>query len=279
MRITVVSNNWTTRRGFVAEHGLSLLIGWKGHRILFDTGQGLALPSNLSQLKRSPIDLDAIVLSHGHYDHTGSLAWLASEDAGEKIPFYVHPDALVPRMIRDENNGNGNGSRRIGAEEEDLHVMWSKTRLVSEPTELEPGLWVSGTIENRHKEEEPTAEFMTRRGGRFVRDDFKDDMALFGETKSGLVIVSGCAHAGIVAMVEQAIRVTGNKKVRAIIGGFHLVDAPDERVDWTIEQFRRLGVSILAPMHCTGMSAISRLAQSFPREIRMLGAGDFLDLR
>ena len=274
MRITAISNNWTHRRGFIAEHGLALLVNWNKKRVLFDTGQGLALPSNLPLLKRSIREIDFVVLSHGHYDHGGALEWLATELEGKTPPLYTHPDALLHRYSRK------NGSlQQVGLPEgKNLLAEWMNTELSSEPVELLPGLWLSGEIHPRHAEEAMETEFLIQRGKGIQPDSFMDDQALFAESPKGLVILTGCAHAGLIATIEWALSLLSHTKIHAVIGGFHLDSASEQRIQWTINQLKKWDIPILAPMHCTGLEAIRQLKNAFSQSVRLMGAGDHLDI-
>ncbi len=273
MRIVLVSNNWANRRGFLAEHGLSLLIGWKRKRLLFDTGQGLVLPENLALLKRSVREIDAVALSHGHYDHGGGLEWLASELEGKTPPLYIHPDAKLPRYCRD------NGSlRRI-----DFHnggkplAGWGQIRETTQPVEIFPGLWTTGEIPSA-EEEAPSEEFLIDRGAGCVQDTFQDEQGLFAVTPKGLIVITGCAHTGVVSTVKQAMALSGEKRVRAVFGGFHLRGVSEARMKWTLEQFQKLDIGSIFPLHCTGFEAAFTLREYFPDRVAMPGAGETLEL-
>jgi len=274
VKITLVSNNWTKRRGFIAEHGLSLMIYRQQKRVLFDTGQGLALPSNLASLKRSTREIDAIVLSHGHYDHGGALEWLLDEFEGKIPPLYAHPDAALPRYSRTHGP-----LRQIGVSDGTFTLsQWPSLKLSTEPIEVLPGLHLTGEIQPRHSEEFKESEFLLDRGKGLEADSFADDQALFTSTSEGLVVITGCAHSGVIATIERALALSGEKRVHTVIGGFHLVGASEARLEWTIEQFARLNPSFIVPLHCTGQVGICRLYSAFPQSVRLLGAGDCLEI-
>lgn len=275
MRITVVSNNCTRRRGFVAEHGLSLLVNWRGKRVLFDVGQGLALPTNLAQLKRSLKEIDAIALSHGHYDHGGALEWMATEDDSRLPSLYAHPDAFYPRFRREDGALKRISIPNAAAGSE---APWPKRVSSKEPQQLLPELWLSGEIQPRHPEEKDAAEFLIDRGQGPQPDPFLDDQALFAETHSEVVILTGCAHSGLIATVERVLALSSRRKVQALIGGFHLESATQKRMDWTLNELRRWKIPLIVPMHCTGFEATRQLKNAFPEAVRTLGAGERIDI-
>lgn len=274
MRITVVSNNYTTRRGFVAEHGLSLLVNWQGKRVLFDVGQGLALPTNLGQLRRSLKEIEGIALSHGHYDHGGALEWMAIEGSSNPPPLYAHPDAFLPRFRRENRT-----LQRISIPSAPGGTaLWPNLRTSAKPQQLLPGLWLSGEIQPRHAEEEAATEFLIDRGQGTEPDPFLDDQALFAETKSGVVILTGCAHSGLIAVIERVLALSSHRRVQALIGGFHLGNASSERIDWTLNALEQWNIPLVVPMHCTGFEATRRLKNAFPEAVRTLGAGERIDI-
>ncbi|MBN1476412.1 MBL fold metallo-hydrolase [Candidatus Sumerlaeota bacterium] len=275
MKIWVLSNNWTTRRGFVAEHGLSLLIESDGRRLLFDTGQGFALPINLAALGMKPQDIDAVALSHGHWDHGGGLAWLAN-NGGRGLPLFAHPMAFERRIRRSELSDHDIGLHEPGGLRERFEMVE-----VTEPREILSGLWLTGEISARHEEEAPDPRHMIDRGHEPEPDPFRDDLALFtrgGAGGQGVVVVTGCAHSGVVATLEHVGSLTGASTVEALIGGFHLSGASAERLRWTIENLRRFAISLLAPLHCTGFTAIGAFQSVFGGRVALPGSGDWLEI-
>jgi 7,8-dihydropterin-6-yl-methyl-4-(beta-D-ribofuranosyl)aminobenzene 5'-phosphate synthase len=279
MKIWVLSNNWTTQRGFVAEHGLSLAIEVDGRRVLFDTGQGFALPANLSAMGIKPQDFEAIVLSHGHWDHGGGLAWLANNGC-RGLPLFAHPMAFERRIRRAEFSDHDIGLREPGGLKERFEMVE-----VTEPREILPGLWLTGEITRRHEEEAPDPRHLIDRGAGPEPDPFQDDLALFIDLDCvesgqghGVVIVTGCAHAGVVATLEHVSSLTEGSPVAALIGGFHLSRSSVARLTWTLENIRPFDIAILAPMHCTGFPAIEAFRGVFGERVKLLGAGACLEI-
>jgi 7,8-dihydropterin-6-yl-methyl-4-(beta-D-ribofuranosyl)aminobenzene 5'-phosphate synthase len=260
IRLTVLVENSVTTRGLKAEHGLAFLIEIGGRRVLFDTGQSELLLDNARTLGLPLEGLDAMVLSHGHYDHTGGLAAVCRLSPGARI--YLHPAAMRPKYSG-SNNGPG---RDIGMPAAGKHALANAgTNVVPATTcqEVVENLFVTGEIPRQTDFEDV--------GGKFCLDarcqqpdPLVDDQALFFETSDGVVVLLGCAHAGVVNTLRHIERFTQGKRCHAVIGGMHLLNAAPARLHATIEALRRWNVSKLVPMHCTGLAATMRLWAEFP---------------
>jgi 7,8-dihydropterin-6-yl-methyl-4-(beta-D-ribofuranosyl)aminobenzene 5'-phosphate synthase len=238
--------------GMLAEHGLAYWIeSDDGHRVLFDTGQGNVLAGNAYRLNIPLHDAEAIVLSHGHFDHTGGLDEMLCN--GPPAPIYAHPAAFDAKYAR---NRDGT-AREIGiplAVRESLHRHAPKVIGTESPTTILGALTATGQVAR-------TTDFEDTGGPFFLdaacskRDPLIDDQSLFFETSEGIVVLLGCAHSGVINTLRYIGELSGNKPIRAVIGGMHLVSASPARITRTIEEFRRLDVRSLAPCHCTGMAA------------------------
>jgi 7,8-dihydropterin-6-yl-methyl-4-(beta-D-ribofuranosyl)aminobenzene 5'-phosphate synthase len=267
--LTILVENSVHTRGLKAEHGLAVLIERGGHRVLFDTGQSDLVLQNAAALGCSLDALDAIVLSHGHDDHTGGLAAVCRRSPDARV--FLQPAAMEAKF-----SANTAGSaRNIGMPEAGRQAATSAGKnlvLTRSCEEVIEGVFVTGEIPRQTDFEDV--------GGRFFLDEccqqpdpLEDDQALFFETPDGIVVLLGCAHAGAVNTLLHIERLTNGKRFHAVLGGMHLLNASPARLNATIEALRRWNVSRFVPMHCTGLAAVARLWEMFPGCCAAAGVG------
>lgn len=270
LRITVLADDTVAARSARGEHGLCFYIESGDRRLLFDTGQGLVLADNAQALAIDLGAVDTIVLSHGHYDHTGGLPTVLAA-ARNPVAVHAHPDALQPKY---------HGARAIGmppAAREALAGPHCHLIVSGEPGEVAPGIFRTGEIPRMHAEETPEEKFHLDPEGT-APDPLLDDQSLFFPTPQGTVVLLGCAHAGVINILDHVRRLTDNRPLRAVLGGMHLGAASAVRLQWTLDSLRRLAPRLLVPMHCTGMPAAAALWHEFPETCRPGGAGAIFEL-
>ncbi|NLF23864.1 MAG: MBL fold metallo-hydrolase [Lentisphaerae bacterium] len=272
LQIVVLAENTAAGRGIRGEHGLAFLVERDGQHLLFDTGQGLVLADNAKVLNLDLTCLDAIVLSHGHYDHTGGLAQVL-ECASRPLPVHAHPGAVAPKY-----RAKASGIYAIGMPEACLRAArGSAARLMlsTDAVAILPGVRMTGEIPRIHDEERSQEHFCLDAEGR-QDDPVADDQALIVETATGIVVLLGCAHAGVINTLDHIRGLTGGAPIRAVVGGMHLRSATPERLAWTIRELRRFDIAALYPMHCTGFAATAALWQALPGRVQSAGAGAIL---
>ena len=265
VRVVVLSDNCASARAARGEHGLSYFIEIAGRRALFDVGQGLVLAENAQALGVDLGAVEAIALSHGHYDHTGGLP-IALAAARGPVAVHLHPDALQPKY---------NGTRAIGMPPAARAALAGpNVRLVESraPGEVVPGLFLTGEIPRPHPEESLAEIFHLDPDGHAV-DPLLDDLSLYFDTPEGVVVLLGCAHAGVIHILERVRALTNGRPLRAVLGGLHLGHANEARLRWVIERLRELRPLLLVPMHCTGPRAAAALWTAFSETCRPGGAG------
>jgi len=258
-----------SRNTLVAEHGLSMLVtvyeGEESHSVLFDTGHtGTGVPHNLRQLKINLSHIEAIVLSHGHVDHVGAL-YPILKGLSRPMPLVVHPWGFhSPRLLKWPDGRIDRFPDTLI--KEDLKKQGCEILESQEPVSLAGGMiLVTGEIERTTSFEKGFPLAKTARNGEIVPDPISDDQSLIVHLREkGLVVISGCAHSGIVNTVLYSRKITGIEPVHAILGGFHLTGSLFESIiGETITALMEIGPKVLVPMHCTGWKAINRFSESF----------------
>ena len=274
LRVTVLADNCVAAVDLLAEHGLSMLIEADDWRILFDTGQGKVLRANADALGIRLAPLDAVVLSHGHFDHTGGLAGLLREVSPSAI--FLHPAALAQKYAKRENPPH----RSIGIPESSrqaLDAVQNRIVWTRSATEIVPGVWCTGEIPRLPVNGQAATGFFLD-ADLHEPDPMADDQALFIDTTRGLVVLAGCAHAGVVNTLDRVSALAGRTQGLALAGGLHLGRATDKELEASASAIGKRNFQVLAPCHCTGMGAQSYLRARFQPLVQDVGVGTRLVL-
>jgi 7,8-dihydropterin-6-yl-methyl-4-(beta-D-ribofuranosyl)aminobenzene 5'-phosphate synthase len=268
----------------LAEHGLSLLVavtvGEKTHSILFDCGYStIGLPHNVEIMGINLDKIEAIVLSHGHMDHTGALYPIV-ESLGRSIPVILHPHAfLSPRYFGLEDGRKLTFPQTLSRQ--DMESRGIEVTERRDPSLLAEGtIAATGEIERITDFEKGLPNALVDRNGTLEHDDILDDQSLVIKVKGkGLVVISGCGHAGIINSVRYAQKITGTNTVHAVLGGFHLQGPTFEPiVEQTIAEFKAIKPEVTVPMHCTGWAAIKRFSEELPSSFVLNSVGTKISL-
>jgi 7,8-dihydropterin-6-yl-methyl-4-(beta-D-ribofuranosyl)aminobenzene 5'-phosphate synthase len=256
--ITLLVENTAGKNGVLAEHGLAYLIETGGEKVLFDSGQGFVLENNLQKLNLDLQDVSSVVLSHGHYDHTGGLHTALAIIDRPRV--YAHPAVIGPKFSKDPDGGSHSVRMPAADRQALLQTEWVQ---VEAPIELPCGLRLTGPIPRKTDFEDTGGAFYRNAACTDV-DSLLDDQASFLETKNGTVVILGCAHSGVVNTLHYIQLLTDNRPIHTVIGGMHLLHADENRMRNTLDELRQMKIQHLYPCHCTGLSAITRMWSELP---------------
>lgn len=275
MKITVLAENLVYSSALSAEHGLSLLIeDDESIRHLVDTGQGGVLLQNMSALGIAPDSIDAAYISHGHYDHTGGLYSLLSARTDE-LMVYAHRDIFFGRYADDgvpHHRYIGVPKTQAHYEQAGANFYWIDRFTHLKNVTVLPAIPAGGASSRFD------TRLLKKKDTSLVQDDFTDELTFIFETRKGKVIVSGCAHNGIAEIIENAALSLNLDSVYAVIGGTHLVAAPQEYIERTGDLLERYNVQQIGFCHCTGFDAAAGLRCRFQDKFRYLWTGRSIEL-
>ncbi len=269
VKITVLVDTESFDDNLAKEHGFSAWIETEGRHILFDTGQTGGMLTNARRLDIDLNKADTLVLSHGHFDHTGQIpSFLALNDHAQ---IYCCNDLDITRY----SCKIGTEPRSIGmpdASREALSsISPSRIHEIDTPRYLTTRVGMTGPV--------PRQSILEDTGGPFFLDDHRgtrdlieDDQSMWFETGKGLLILLGCCHAGLVNTVEYIKQISGIDKVHGIIGGMHLVNANEERLQYTFDNMKRWKPDILIPCHCTGQVPVAKMIEAIGNDIVKWGS-------
>ena len=270
---TLVENSLETGLApLMGEHGLSFFIETKNRKILFDTGKGLTLIPNADALGINLKTIDTVALSHGHYDHAGGVKYLLKQN--NDFTVIAHPAIFDNKLVLRNNKYHS-----IGVHEDKKIWMDSgiKIKLEKEHVEIDQGIILTGEIPMETDFEQIEPVFYLDKKGNKIPDTMSDDRSLIIDTPKGMVVIFGCAHRGIINTLKYATKLTGAKKVYAILGGTHLMSANKEKLKKIFRCVKDYGIEKMVLGHCTGFSTIARFIQEFGNNVIPNTVGHVID--
>ncbi len=263
----IVDNRAGLKSNLYAEHGFSLLVEENDANFMVDTGQTpTVLKHNMDLMGIKAVD--GVMMSHGHNDHTGGISAIKDSTSigGRKTKFYMHPEILGHKYAVLDDKQRYVGFPK-GFDVETLKLGW-----ITENTRICGDMWIFNQVED-HSGFEPIPEYLkVIENGKYSPDEFKDELNLVIKTDNGLVVISGCAHKGIVNILNSAVEYFQDD-IYGVIGGSHLMDAPRERTRKTVESFKKLNPEIIAMGHCTGFDALCLFKREFGEKFIPLESG------
>jgi len=261
-RITIICENTVSFKGGVGEHGFAAYLETERGNYLFDTGRGEGLVQNLMKFDKDPLAIQKIILSHGHHDHSGGLASIL-ELLGE-VEILAHPDLFLARYHisqKDEKEVR----RFVGMKFQRAYLesLGGKFILEGKFRKVTTDMFLTGEVPRQTPFEKGDPKLFAEIEGKLISDPLLDDQSLILESSQGLVLLLGCAHAGMINTLEHAMGKTGKDRVYAIMGGTHLDFASPQQVEETVAALKKYKVEHIGVSHCTGLKAASRFVAEF----------------
>jgi 7,8-dihydropterin-6-yl-methyl-4-(beta-D-ribofuranosyl)aminobenzene 5'-phosphate synthase len=274
LEFQILTDNLVNRPHLLAEHGLSLWIKNGDRQILFDAGQTSVFLQNALSIGVPINDADAIVLSHGHYDHCGGVPSYPFGGSDTKI--YIGSGAFEKKLSVK------------GGQVRDIGVPWNaefrkkvKDRIIQtdDCCEIYPGVHVLGAIAQTNDFERVSPCFFTERDGTKIEDHMDEEQMLVIEINGGLAVFSGCSHKGIVNCVEHVKRRFPGKEIKTLAAGMHLQNVSMEQLQATVSYFVNSGIQHIIPLHCTGIQAICELKNALGDRCQICAVGDRVSIK
>jgi 7,8-dihydropterin-6-yl-methyl-4-(beta-D-ribofuranosyl)aminobenzene 5'-phosphate synthase len=267
VKVTILVDDVPGGANLPGEHGFSCWVRRGDQCLLFDVGQTSLFLKNVQHLGFDASEIHSLVLSHGHYDHTGGLRSLLGQTGDLKV--FVHSDAFRPKYTQDPDGT----VRSIGMPitREDVLKRAAIFPMLG-PKEILQGIYATGPVPRTLSFEDTGGKFFTDKTCRSL-DLLMDDQSLFWESSRGTVILLGCAHSGVINTLNYVRQITCNKPIHAILGGMHLLHASNARLQATLDAFKEYDIKFIGAAHCTGASAVKYFHDNLADRFRVLQTG------
>lgn len=261
--ISILTND-KAKQNFYSEHGLSIYINHLGKEILFDTGYTDVYLKNARKLGIDFLSTDYIVLSHGHYDHTGGLRYFISISDLKEI--VIHKDAFQPKYAKEQF------MRFNGIPYNEKELSWTRNLFhkVEEFCRIDDHMYVLGNIQN----DNPNQKYYVNQ----EVDEFQDEIILILEEEEELTLFFGCSHFGVQNGIKKVKSVLPNKRIKNLIAGTHSVAWNEKQIEELVDYLITVEFNLFIPLHCTGDKAMHRFKEVFKERCLLLEAGDTLEI-
>ena len=276
LRITVIcENSVIVPFGVIGEHGFAAFVETPNGNFLFDTAQGKGILNNATILGKDLRTIKFLYISHGHYDHTLGIPQVLSVKSPLKI--IAHPDIFANKFRVEP----GIPPRFVGIpyRKEYLESLGAQFEFIKDWTEIDKGVYSTGEVPMKTEFEKLDKDMkVLNDNGEFEPDMLKDDFSLVIDTSKGLVVILGCAHTGIVNILNHVIEKTGKDKIYAVLGGTHLGFATEEQIENTIKVIKEYKIEKLGASHCTGLAVSCKLANLLKDKFFFASVGAVLEV-
>lgn len=268
MKITFLSDNKTERAGCAAEWGLSVLIESRGRKVLFDVGASPVFAENAKALGIDLSEVDSVVISHGHYDHTEGMATFC--DINDKAPIYIHEDAVAPAYGTDRQGNIEKENCGIRWDEDLIEKVKARAVFTRGVVRINENMVVAGDISPSVP---ATEKFYRIVGGAYRRDSMNHEQILIVKEEKGIYLFSGCSHTGIMSAIEKARQLFPEEKLVAVAAGMHLYPLSRGEKQKVVDSICDTGAEYVFPVHCTGMTAIMMFKEKMGKRCIIASAG------
>ena len=270
--VTILCDNYVGKTRLIAEHGLCVMIERGNEKYLWDTSPGISLPHNLEVLGKNLKGLKGIVLSHGHYDHTGGLKYAVQESGGVEV---VAHRAVFSKHMALNRKDPGEAPHYVGCpySQQELEELGAAFHFVKHTKVICSGIWFLTEIDRIAAQLPTDSHLVIPKGNKFVPDPVEDDASLLLEIDGPPILLLGCAHAGILNILDHVKDKMGIYKLGAVLGGTHLMFSGTYSIQAVMDRLEEFCVDLIGVSHCTGFKAAAELAHHFGNRFVIGSAG------